>query len=134
MTTRFAKTVLLGASLFSMGANAQDYKCRVERMASAADHETWYRQRLIGKQFSVNRTTGVISGPAGLQNSSHAARPIVVDHGSKDNSFKAVTTLSPRPGSLVWVLVVDEYRQGKEKPFAFMDNSDVFFGTCVHFE
>lgn len=74
---------------------------------------------------------------AGALKNSHVTRPVVVDRGSKDNSFKAVTTMRVEQGlgqgSSVYALVVNEYVEPKEKPFVFLSGDTVYFGTCGHF-
>jgi hypothetical protein len=74
---------------------------------------------------------------AGAIKNTFITPPQVIDLGSSENSFKVVTTLRKEQGlgegSNVHVLVVDEYAKTATKPFTFLDNSDVYFGTCVHF-
>ncbi len=74
---------------------------------------------------------------AGALKNSYITRPEVIDAGSAENSFKVVTTLRREQGigsgSNVHILVVREYKAGAKKPFVFLDNDDVYFGTCVHF-
>ena len=74
---------------------------------------------------------------AGALKNSYITRPEVIDVGSSENSFKVVTTLRREqglgPGSNVYVLVVREYEKGAKKPFVFLDNDELYFGTCLHF-
>ena len=128
---------LLAAS--QVGAQeARDYQCAIERVANAdgADGKVLEAQKkaLVGKSFTVSRRTGVMAGA--LKNS-YITRPEVIDVGSSENSFKVVTTLRREqglgPGSNVYVLVVREYEKGAKKPFVFLDNDELYFGTCLHF-
>jgi len=68
---------------------------------------------------------------------SYMTKPEVIDFGSEGNSFKVVTTLRREQGvgrgSNAYLLVVNEYAQGPTKPFLFVENDEVYFGTCVHF-
>lgn len=88
----------------------------------------------VGREFTVDRRTGIMAGA--LKNS-YITKPEVIDHGSDENSYKVVTTLRKEQGvgrgSNVYVLVVSEYRKGAAKPFTFVENDEVYFGTCVHF-
>ena len=74
---------------------------------------------------------------SGALKNAYVTAPVVVDIGSPQNSFKAVTTLRPGegsgPGSNAYLLVVREYTNGPFKPFMFADNDEVYFGTCQHF-
>ena len=122
-------------------ANAQvfkDYRCKIERVAtpeatpnSILDFQI---KNYVGKEFTVERRTGMMAGA--LKNS-YITRPEVIDFGSDENSYKVVTTLRREQGvgrgSNVYVLVVSEYKRGAAKPFTFVDNDEVYFGTCVHF-
>jgi hypothetical protein len=115
----------------------RDYKCVVQRVASAdasPKHLEFLQKNFVAKEFTIDRRTGVMAGA--LKNS-YLTRPIVVDVGSPQNSFKAVTTLTKEqaagPGSNAYLLVVNEYVGSPKKPFLFAENEDVYFGTCSHF-
>lgn len=137
MTT--LRLLALSALIFATtdAAAHADYRCKVERIHTAqgegpaslvhGERKTW-----IGKEFSVSRRTGAMSGP--LRNN-YATEPTVIDPGSKENSFKAISILRPNeigPGSAVYTLVINEYVDGSKKPFAFMSSDVVYFGTCWH--
>jgi len=136
---RGAGVAALCMALLVETATAQalrDYKCIVERVASAdasAIHMK-FQMYFVGKEFTVDRRTGVMAG--NLKNS-YTTSPVVVDAGSTENSFKAVTTLRKEqglgPGSNAYLLVVNEYVDSPKKPFLFAENDDVYFGTCTHF-
>ena len=74
---------------------------------------------------------------AGVLKNSYSTRPQVIDWGSKDNSYKVVTTMKIKQGagagSNIYALTVLEYEQGTKKPFVYLDNEAVFFGYCEHF-
>ena len=121
----------------SAGALAQaGYQCVIERLESAevpSEKLRAYRERLyVGKQFSVDRASGRMLGA--LSNS-YVTNPQVIDWGSKGNSYKVVTTLRLHEGagrgSNVYVLTINEYVTGVEKPFVFLENDDVYFGKCL---
>jgi len=87
------------------------------------------RKAYVGQEFTVDRVTGRMTGA--LRNS-FDAKPQVVDQGSKDSAFKVVTTEKVHVGSIVFALVIDEFVASSRKPFVFLRNTDVFFGSCVH--
>lgn len=116
----------------------EDYRCTIERVvlgpSSEAHLQASTTTKFKGKEFTISRRTGVMTGA--LKNA-YVTAPVVVDMGSSQNSFKAVTTLRPGegsgPGSNAYLLVVREYTSGPMKPFMFADNDEVYFGTCQHF-
>jgi plasmid maintenance system killer protein len=125
--------------LFSSSANADsEYHCTIQRTATAeATPNTtleFNEKNYIGKQFSVERKTGIMSGA--LKNSC-ATKPQVIDSGSKDNAFKVVTTMrieqGAGAGSNIYALTINEYDKSPKKPFIFLNNGVVFFSACEHF-
>jgi hypothetical protein len=116
----------------------RDYRCTIERVDSAAAGAKpsfeFQQKNYVGKDFTVERRTGLM---AGAFKNSYLTKPQVVDLGSADNAYKVVTTLrrdqGAGVGSNVYALVINEYEKAQIKPFLFMENNDVYFGTCVHF-
>lgn len=94
----------------------------------------YWQELYVGKEFSVDRRTGTMVGA--LKNA-YVTKPVVIDFGSDTNSFKVVTTMKKDQGagagSNVYVLIVKEFASSRQKPFTFLDNTDLFFGTCVYF-
>jgi hypothetical protein len=132
-------SVLAIVSLMSCGtaAAAPDYRCNVERIHNAAGEgkDSWVHQErktFVGKQFSVDRRTGVMSGA--LKN--NRTEPQIIDPGSRDNSFKAIATFRKGQvmgsGTAVFTLIVEEHVDSPVKPFVFLSNDVVYFGTCKH--
>lgn len=134
---------LVGAALAVLGAHPvdaqprRDYRCVVERVTSTdldPKGRLAYLKSFVGKEFTVERRTGIMAGA--LKNA-YLTNPMIVDPGSKDNSFKAVTTLPLNPalgpGSNAYLLVVNEYVEGPKKPFVFVENDEVYFGNCIHY-
>ena len=74
---------------------------------------------------------------AGALKNAYVTKPDVIDFGSPGNSYKVINSLrldqGAGRGSNVYMLVVQEYFQGTDKPFVFADNDEVFFGKCMHF-
>lgn len=109
-----------------------DYRCTVERTISAS--ESSYSHIYVGKQFTVERKTGVMAGA--LKNS-YVTEPQLIDYGSSENSYKVVSTLRREAGDVggsnVYALTINEYKDGARKPFVFLNNDDVYLGWCEHF-
>ena len=132
---------LIALLLFnSVSAEANsDYKCTIKRISTAEDAPNstlkyYEKQGYIGKQFTVERRTGHIVGS--IKNA-YGTQPQVIDSGSKDNSFKVVTTMrldeGAGSGTNIYALTVMEYVESPTKPFVFLQNDVVFFGTCEHY-
>ena len=132
--------VVCSLGLYAGASGAQglrDYKCIVERVTSAdatTQNLEFLEKNFVGKEFTVDRRTGLMAGA--LKNA-YITAPVVVDHGSNENSFKAVTMLRKEQGagrsSNAYLLVVREYVASARKPFLFAENDDVYLGTCTHF-
>lgn len=132
----------VAALLFTFGIaeNSQaseDYQCTIERYSRAeGDSGPSYKMvqdAFVGKQFTVDRSSGITVGA--LKNSVDS-KPQVVDRGSDYNSFKVFSAAGSdefHPGSIVSALNVMEFVTGEIKPFNFMVDDGVFFGTCKHF-
>lgn len=74
---------------------------------------------------------------AGVLKNSYVTRPQVIDSGSKDNSYKVITTMKKEErfgaGSNIYVLTVNEFDEADKKPFIFLENATAYLGTCIHF-
>lgn len=115
-----------------------DYRCTIERLSLATgDSGAIYdlrKKNYVGKQFTVERASGLMSG---VLKNSYVTKPQVIDQGSKENSYKVVTTMrieqGAGAGSNIYALTVLEYVQATKKPFVFLQNEGVYFGYCEHF-
>lgn len=115
-----------------------DYRCTIEKINDVDGDESTvieaHRKFYIGKEFTVDRRSGLMAGA--LKNA-YATQPVVVDSGSKGNSFKAVTTMRRNKGagagSTVFTLVVKEFAETPKKPFVFLSDVTVYFGNCIYF-
>lgn len=129
MKTMITAVALIGAT---NAWAATDYRCTIDRTVSASEKSLSHM--LIGKQFTVERQTGLMAGA--LKNS-YFTDPQVIDHGSTENSYKVVTTMrkdqGAGAGSSVHALTIDEYKEGAKKPFIFLFNDEAFLGWCEHF-
>lgn len=133
------RTLIIGA-LFLVTASqalAQDYKCVIEKYMQPGlpqDKQEYWERLFKGKEFTVDRRTGIM---AGTIKNSYTTRPQIIDPGSKDNSFKVVTTLRREQGvgigSNVFTLVINEFESTPKKPFVFLENISIYIGTCAHF-
>ena len=128
-----APAVLVGNGALAQGP---DYRCVIERIAVANEdrRSIEFRETYIGQEFTVERRTGLMAGA--LKNS-YATEPQVIDMGSAENSYKVVTTMrleeGAGAGTNAYLLTVNEFADGREKPFMFAQNDVAYFGTCVHF-
>jgi len=127
------------ATLAPAAANAgNNYRCTIERVSLAGgDAGATYDLRkkyYVGKEFTVERASGLM---AGILKNSYTTKPQVVDHGSKENSYKVVTTMRINQGfgagSNIYALTILEHEQGTRKPFVFLNNETIYFGHCEHF-
>lgn len=120
---------------FSCTANG-DYQCHIQTIGNPDGHGSnrkYLEKNFLGKIFTVDRSTGVMTGA--IKND-YVGKPTVIDYGSKENSFKVLSSLSKEAktaGTYVTVLVVEEHSESNKKPFTYMDNLDVLFGYCVDY-
>ncbi|ESS72887.1 hypothetical protein MGMO_44c00370 [Methyloglobulus morosus KoM1] len=139
-STNYAALVLGAITVFTaMETMAEsDYRCTVGRVAMASTKSAtilaWEEKIHIGKQFTVERQTGLM---AGILKNSFTTKPVVIDVGSKDNSYKVVTTMRLDEGagfgSNIYALTINEYAYSSQKPFVFLNNDVVYLGECEHF-
>lgn len=122
------------------GANAvADYRCTIEKRINASPElpavQKMQEKAYIGKQFSVERQTGIMAGA--LQNA-FTDDPEIIDNGSAENAFKVVSTIKSEEehvyGSNVYALVINENEKSAQKPFVFLENGVVYLGQCEHFQ
>jgi hypothetical protein len=111
---------------------AEDYRCTIE--STVAAKEKPINRIYIGKQFTVEKRTGLMAGA--LKNS-YVTDPQVIDYGSTENSYKAVATMRKDQGagvgSSIYALTINEYDESDRKPFIFLQNDEAFLGWCEHF-
>ncbi|MFL0802401.1 MAG: hypothetical protein K6L81_01700 [Agarilytica sp.] len=119
--------ILLAAS--NVAVAFSDFKCVVKDSIylendGSLNHKTNLATAYIGKEFTVNRSSGLISG-GGLTNSMSGIMPSVYDYRPKDNGYKAVTHY--KPNNTIDYLQINQFTEGNEKPFFFKGA----FGTMV---
>jgi hypothetical protein len=107
----------------------------VRRHAAASDSVEMFERIYLGKEFTVERRTGLMAGV--LKNGNEYTQPEVIDSGGAENSYKVVTLLragqGAGPGSGVILLTVNEFADGATMPFMYAETDTAFFGVCVHF-
>ena len=123
--------------LASTGASNANYKCVITDYTDAAKDkktEKFERQNYAGKEFRVDRVSGLMIGQ--LKNT-YGTLPTVIETGGKENSFMVVTTMrrseGAGAGANIHVLIVSEYVDSAKKPFTYLWNSEVFTGSCINF-
>jgi len=129
----FLSLFLLLSSEFSL-ASEFDYKCNIERVVSSEVANESSLKFYIGQEFTVDRKTGMMVGA--LKNS-YVTKPQVIDFGSNENSYKVIASLKVSEGagagSNIYALTISEFIRGSSKPFVFLQNSNIFLGSCKHF-
>ncbi|UQN45186.1 hypothetical protein [Agarivorans sp. B2Z047] len=121
--------LLLSTYVFAL----EDYKCKVTsafQVGTNGQRVENVLASMVGSEFTVDRSTGLMVGS--LKNS-YVTSPKILDFGSSENAFKAITVMKNDLTSNVYVLVVEEYIEDANKPFVFTNNSDIYYGTCTHF-
>ena len=107
------------------------YKCTVKQTAGLRDNgemsETNFSKLYLGKEFVVDKRTGLMNG--GLSNHNAYGQPKVIDYGSSQQSFKVITIFNPM--TAVDYLYVEEFKANSEKPFIFITCQDIFSGICI---
>lgn len=123
-------TIFFSNSVFA----SEDYKCVITDVVAPVSNGKLKKSELyknaINQTFVVNRRTGDIAGS--IKNN-YVTSPVVLDYGSSENSFKAVTIMKNDITTNIYVLTIEEFEESPKKPFVFLSNSNVYSGTCEHF-
>lgn len=138
MHSLFNETVkILGAAVgIAASANAvADYQCTIEKRIGAQPEspamQATYEKAHIGKQFAVERKTGIMSGA--LKNA-FLEDPQIVDDGASGKAYRVVSVVKPGEsdiyGSGIYALIIDLAGSAAQKPFVFLENGAVYFGRC----
>ncbi len=140
MSNRMKKSIclILIFSLYSLVTSAEvlaiNYKCKIDKVFESTIKENVILESYVGKEFTVDRKTGIMVGS--LKNS-YITKPQVIDFGSNQNSYKVIASLKASEGvgagSNIYALTIDEFESNNNKPFVFLQNNQVFFGSCVHY-
>ncbi len=126
-----ALAVLLAARP-AAGAGEDEYSCKVEGFYRFANAE-FVRDdtsELIGERFSVDRSSGAISGFE-LSNA-EAQERMVIDRGSKKQAFKVLSVFEVYgPYQGVKYLHIEEFAQAEQKAFFAVSGSWLLTGHCI---
>jgi hypothetical protein len=129
--------VLFTVLALSSNSNAlNDFKCTIKDSiilddSGVLDHSSNLATGYIGKEFVVNRQTGIITG-ASITNTMSGVLPSVFDYLPQENGYKAVTHY--KPNNTIDYLQVNQYVARKEKPFFYKGAfGTMVSGTCVLF-
>lgn len=129
---------LLFISSFCSLAGESTYRCTIKQIMDLSDkgeiikHSGVYKSSL-GESFTINRISGEMDG-SHFSTKSYRVKNIL-DKGSKEDSFKSIVT-SKSPTDIypphMWAIYiqVEEYKEGKYKPFWSISGSNIFSGYC----
>ena len=92
--------------------------------------DTIVAKKRLNKEFVVNRVTGQITW--GFINTMSGQMPTVYDYLPSENSYKAITIY--KPNFTVDYLQINEYVEGKEKPFFYKGAwGEMVSGICTYY-
>lgn len=126
----------LVVALFATGvvAGTNGYQCVVSTEAELQGDGALGKPRKIsalGKKFAVDRRNGALVEPDGEYWSFGGSSAVVLSKGNSENSFVSVTTSPARETGVHATFVrVQEYEQGKLKPFIVVTGGVVYTGVC----
>jgi len=130
---------LLVMSLFSTCTSiaANDFKCKVIDSVKLLENGTLsssnnVARKELGKEFTVNRLTGVMSG-SGLVNNMSGITPTVYNYSiSEGNSYSAITIY--KPNYTIDHLSIKEWVDGVQKPFFYQGAwGELVSGLCEYY-
>jgi len=125
--------VLIGLTCSVASFAQSDYKCVVKTDSRLEDDGSTSSNGLtVGEEFVVDRSTGVMIGAFRNSNNFHEGnKPHVLDYGSSQQAFKAITIFQPKVS--VDYLYVQEFSSSSEKPFMFVTGSSTYTGLCTSY-
>jgi len=128
---RILTLAILGFCASSVQAEIRAYKCLVTHAASLSESgemaSSDFTNLYIGKEFTLDKGTGRIQGD--LSNSNAHGQPIVLDYGSSEQAFKAITIF--QPFTSITYLYIEEFVEGIKKPFLILDGAKTYSGLCA---
>ena len=132
MRAILAALILLVVAPPGTGADDPPYRCEVEGFYKFADAEFLpdAQSELIGERFSVDRSSGVITGFE-LRNEQAQDR-MVLDKGSAKQAFKVLSVFEVYgPYQAVKYLYIEEFAPTPIKPFFAVSGSWLLTGHCT---
>ncbi len=136
MLFRLITLALLGTMcMYARVANA-DFNCEIVDAVNLQDtgvlghdgHASSLKEASKGRILRVESATGKLSGTPGVRNFNAFGTPGVIDPGSSEQAFKAVTIYAPNRD--IDYLRVDVFVAEAKKPFIFVSGSTVVTGLC----
>ena len=134
-------TILVLALILAMALSGTSqggvlaYKCEVLHEMDLAIYGTLKdssRPLYKGGIFHIERVTGTVMG-GGLGNSAYPTK-IIVDPGNSEMSYKLLARshemCGPQGSQNAVYIQVQEFEEGRIKPFVVVINSHVLTGTC----
>jgi len=115
--------IFIVSIFFSVSAYASNnFKCSVHDAYTLGkngkiDQSNNVAKKTLGKEFTVNRQTGQITG-GGFVNTMSGQMPQVYDHRPSENGYKAITIY--KPNLTVDYLQINEYVESPKKPFIYI--------------
>lgn len=106
-----------------------DYKCTVKKASQITNKgkpeevESW--SFYVGKDFVVERNSGVISGEQ-FKNNIASIKPAVFDHFV--NGYSVVASANDQ---VVSYLQINNFEESEQKPFILIQTNVVLTGTCL---
>ena len=114
-----------------IASQSSAYECTVGSSSARLDDEgnlaPWPLYE--GDKFIVDKQSGKMLGK--LRNENAFGTPEVIDNGSHEQAYKVVTIY--KPFTSVSFLTVNEFAEGKKKPFIFVNGTLVYAGNCENF-
>ncbi len=132
MRAILAALVLLLVARPEAYADEGQYRCEIESFYRFANAEFLRDEQseLIGERFSVDRSSGAISGFE-LSNE-QAQERMVIDKGSNKQAFKVLSVFEVYgPYQGVKYLYIEEFAQTPEKAFFAVSGSWLLTGHCT---
>lgn len=123
-------------TFWGQGAIA-DFKCQVKESMTLSNDGVMEKSSNVakmnsGKEFTVNRSTGVITGGGFVNNMSGRAPDVLDAYDPSENSYKAITIY--KPNYTVDYLEINEYVKGDKKPFIFKAAwGSIVTGVCTYY-
>ncbi len=131
-------TLLVISLLFTCtSVAANDFKCKVLDSVKLIDDGTLSSSnntamKELGKEFTANRLTGIMSG-SGFVNNMSGIPPTVYNYSkSEGNSYSAITIY--KPNYTIDHLAINEWVDGDQKPFFYQGAwGELVSGLCEYY-
>jgi len=123
--------------LFSLPSYAMDFKCLVIDSVKLEKNGKLSKTnkiaiKAIGKEFTVNRLTGIISGASFVNNMSGVAPTVYNYSKSEGNSYSAITIY--KPNYTIDYLTINEWVNNLKKTFIYKEAwGELVSGLCEYY-